>query len=52
MSENELIDEIKKVINESEKLSFGIGDYVRLFNKMRNLLKNVLNILESEKNEK
>ena len=48
----ELIDEIRKVLNESEKTGFGIGDYIKLFNKMKNLLKNVLEILEGERNEK
>jgi hypothetical protein len=52
MNKNELIDEIKKILNESEKFGFGIGDYIRIFNKMKNLFKNVLEILEGERNEK
>jgi uncharacterized short protein YbdD (DUF466 family) len=45
MERAELIAEIKKVLSETDRTGFGIGDYVKYFNKMRNLLAIALEML-------
>jgi uncharacterized short protein YbdD (DUF466 family) len=45
MERAELIAEIKKVLDETDRTGFGIGDYVKYFNKMRNLLSIALEML-------
>jgi hypothetical protein len=53
MTKEELVSEIKRVLNETNKTGFDIGNYIKYFNKMRNLLSIAMNYLSSEviKNE-
>jgi hypothetical protein len=53
MTKKELINEIKFVLKETNRTGFDIGNYIKYFNKMRNLLSIAMDYLSSEmmKNE-
>ena len=46
MNNNDLILEIKTILKETDKSSFGISDYIKYFNKMRKILMIIINSLE------
>jgi len=47
MERKELILEIKRVLDETDRSGFSVGDYVKYFNKMRNLLAIAVEYLET-----
>ena len=53
MAREELVSEIKCILNETNKTGFDVGNYIKYFNKMRNLLSIAMDYLSSEviKNE-
>jgi len=52
-SREELISEIQRVLEETNRTGFDISNYIKYFNKMKNLLSIVMDYLSSEviKNE-
>ena len=47
MERKELILEIKRVLDETDRSGFSVGDYVKYFNKMRSLLAEAVEHLET-----
>jgi len=52
ITKEELINEIKCVLKETDSISFGISNYIKYFNKMRNLLSIAMDYLSSGDDEK
>jgi hypothetical protein len=47
-SREELISEIQRVLEETNRTGFDISNYVKYFNKMKNLLSIAMDYLSSE----
>jgi len=52
MTREELINEIKHVLEETDRTGFDVSNYVKYFNKMRNLLSIAMNYLSLGGNKK
>jgi len=47
MTKKELINEIKRVLEETNRTGFDISNYIKFFNKMKNLLSIAMDYLSS-----